>query len=282
MESRLGKGLSSLISSQVDLSSLAGVSISKNAPTKLPVIKLQAGKYQPRRHFNDAEINALADSIAEHGVLQPLVVRKIDGDLYEIIAGERRFRASKIAGLYEVPVSVIEVSDSKALEIAIIENIQRQDLNPIEEAEGYSRLVAEFSYTQEQLAKKLGVSRPKVTNSLRLLELPEEIKGYVIDGRISASHARTIAAHPDMHQYAAQVAENNISVRELENLVKKAKGKKIAKPAVLAHLSKELARQTGMTIKIEQKNPAKNIGRVMIAYGNLDEFNAIVKQLKKI
>lgn len=212
----LGRGLGSLI--QEAQSETGGSAVT--ADSMVDIESIHPNPNQPRTHFNDAELNELSDSIAEHGVLQPLLVRK-DAEGYEIIAGERRYQASKIAGLTEVPVIIKDVDDQKMLEIALIENLQRSDLNPIEEAKGYKQLIKQSGMTQEALSKAVSKSRSAITNSLRLLDLPEPVQQYLFDGRLMAGHARAILAVPYEEQrikLADKVVREGLSVRATENL----------------------------------------------------------------
>lgn len=212
----LGRGLGSLIQ---EAQSETGGSV-MTADSMVAIESIHPNPNQPRTHFNDAELNELSDSIAEHGVLQPLLVRK-DAEGYEIIAGERRYQASKIAGLTEVPVIIKDVDDQKMLEIALIENLQRSDLNPIEEAKGYKQLIKQSGMTQEALSKAVSKSRSAITNSLRLLDLPEPVQQYLFDGRLTAGHARAILAVPYEEQrikLAEKVVQEGLSVRATENL----------------------------------------------------------------
>lgn len=212
----LGRGLGSLI--QEAQSETGGSAVT--ADSMVDIESIHPNPNQPRTHFNDVELNELSDSIAEHGVLQPLLVRK-DAEGYEIIAGERRYQASKIAGLTEVPVIIKDVDDQKMLEIALIENLQRSDLNPIEEAKGYKQLIKQSGMTQEALSKAVSKSRSAITNSLRLLDLPEPVQQYLFDGRLTAGHARAILAVPYEEQrikLAEKVVQEGLSVRATENL----------------------------------------------------------------
>lgn len=212
----LGRGLGSLMG---EAQSETGF-VEQKEETKVPIDKINPNPNQPRTHFNETLLNELADSIRENGVLQPLLVRK-KGKGYEIIAGERRYQASKIAGLEELPVIVKEVDDQKMLELALIENLQRSDLNPIEEAKGYRQLIKESGMTQEALSKAVSKSRSSITNSLRLLDLPEPVQQYLFDGRLTAGHARAILAVPYEEQrikLADKVVAEGLSVRATENL----------------------------------------------------------------
>lgn len=212
----LGRGLGSLMG---EAQSETGF-VEQKEETKVPIDKINPNPNQPRTHFNETLLNELADSIRENGVLQPLLVRK-KGKGYEIIAGERRYQASKIAGLEELPVIVKEVDDQKMLELALIENLQRSDLNPIEEAKGYRQLIKASGMTQEALSKAVSKSRSSITNSLRLLDLPEPVQQYLFDGRLTAGHARAILAVPYEEQQiklADKVVAEGLSVRATENL----------------------------------------------------------------
>lgn len=212
----LGRGLGSLIQEAQTETGAAVV----QADSLVDIELIHPNPNQPRTHFNDVELNELSDSIAEHGVLQPLLVRK-DGKGYEIIAGERRYQASKIAGLKEIPVIIKDVDDQKMLEIALIENLQRSDLNPIEEARGYKQLIKSSGMTQEALSKAVSKSRSAITNSLRLLDLPEQVQQHLFDGRLTAGHARAILAVPYEEQrikLAEKVVQEGLSVRATENL----------------------------------------------------------------
>ena len=212
----LGRGLGSLMG---EAQSETGY-VDQKEETKVSIDKINPNPNQPRTHFNETLLNELADSIRENGVLQPLLVRK-KGEGYEIIAGERRYQASKIAGLEELPVIVKEVDDQKMLELALIENLQRSDLNPIEEAKGYRQLIRASGMTQEALSKAVSKSRSSITNSLRLLDLPEPVQQYLFDGRLTAGHARAILAVPYEEQrikLADKVVAEGLSVRATENL----------------------------------------------------------------
>jgi len=197
----------------------------RNATITLKISDIEPNRTQPRKEFNDAALAELADSISQHGIIQPLLVRPIFGGGYQIVAGERRWRAARMAGISEVPAVIREMSDGEVMELALIENLQREDLNPVEEAQGYQCLIDTYGLTQEETAKTVGKSRPTVTNALRLLNLPKEILDMVNSGKISAGHARTLLSfqNPDAMRKAAKLAaEQGISVRELEKMGKKA------------------------------------------------------------
>ena len=249
----LGKGLGALI----DDFSAAPAS---DTITKLPLQKVEPNPNQPRKSFDEEELQALADSIAEHGILQPLAVRTLDGGFYQIIAGERRWRAARMAGLEEVPVVVLEADDRTVMELALIENLQRQDLNPMEEAEGYRVLMEEYGLTQEQAAARVGKSRPAVTNALRLLALPEEVREMVEDGTLSAGHARAVLSLPNerLQKAAAQkIIALRLSVRQAEAMCKRMAAEEKpqkAKPALtvdyVGECEKMLTKQLGRRVRI--------------------------------
>ena len=257
-------------------------------PTRLPITDLTPGQYQPRHHFDAEALQHLADSISEHGIVQPIVVRKLATGQYEIIAGERRWRAAQKAKLHDVPVVIKDMSDEAALEIALIENLQREDLSPLEEAEGYQRLQEEFSYTQENLAKKLGRSRSHVTNMLRLLKLPEKIKPYVQDGKISAGHARALLTCAEPELLASKIMHDGLSVRQTEKLAptfgqnlsksKKPAPKTPRKDVDTLALEKDLSRELGVSVTITPQENGK--GTVSISYSDLDQLDNILEKLK--
>ena len=257
-------------------------------PSKLPITELTPGQYHPRHHFDAEALQHLADSISEHGIVQPIVVRKLATGQYEIIAGERRWRAAQKAKLHDVPVVIKDMSDEAALEIALIENLQREDLSPLEEAEGYQRLQEEFSYTQENLAKKLGKSRSHVTNMLRLLKLPEKIKPYVQDGKISAGHARALLTCAEPELLASKIMHDGLSVRQTEKLaptfgqnlskIKKPAPKTPRKDVDTLALEKDLSRELGVSVTITPQENGK--GTVSISYRDLDQLDNILEKLK--
>lgn len=217
----LGKGLSYLF----DENDIA----EKNAETKLNISDLYPRSNQPRKKFDEDALNALSQSIAENGMIQPIAVRKDKNGFYEIIAGERRWRAAKLAGLTEVPVVILEADDKKAAELSLVENIQREDLNPIEEAQAYKTLISDYGLTQDELSQRIGRSRPAIANSLRLLDLPEKISELVVEGKLSQGHARALLGlkNPDnMKAIADSVVFSDLSVRQTEDLVRKINNKK--------------------------------------------------------
>ena len=224
-EKKLGRGLSALLGESKVKSPLFSPE-NQDAVEKISLKKIRAGVYQPRQNFEETELQDLADSIKEHGVIQPIILRKTEDDFYEIIAGERRFRASKIANLTEIPAIVRKFSDNDALEIAIIENVQRSDLSPTEEARGYQRLMKEFSYTQEIVAKKVGKSRAHIANLLRLLTLPEKVREYLDSKQISMGHARAIINSINPEELAKKIIAKGLNVRDAEEIVRDEKSKK--------------------------------------------------------
>ena len=249
----LGRGLGALID---DFS----VPETQQEVTRLPLQKVEPNPNQPRRRFDEEELQSLADSIAEHGILQPLAVRAMEGGFYQIIAGERRWRAARLAGLKEVPVVVVEADDRTVMELALIENLQRQDLNPMEEAEGYRVLTEEYGLTQEQAAARVGKSRPAVANALRLLALPEDVRSLVEKGELSAGHARAVLSLPTparQRAAAQKILTLRLSVRQAEAMCKRlaAEEKKpepAKRPAVnyIAECEKALTRRLDRKVRI--------------------------------
>ena len=271
----LGRGLSSLL----------GDTKSKTNVTKLKIYDVKRNRLQPRKVFNKESLEELTNSIKERGVIQPIIVRK-DKSLvgkFEIIAGERRWLASQNAGLHEIPVVILDVDDEKTLEFAIVENVQRQDLNAIEEAQGYQRLIDEFSYNQEKLAKFIGKSRSYIANSLRLLGLPNEVISYVESEKITAGHARSLIGLPNAAQIAKKIAENKLSVRQSENLVRALRNKKnlkvvLSKDSNILDLEKSLVDKTGINVEI--KNNKNNSGKLFFEYKNLEQLDRLINTIK--
>lgn len=277
----LGRGLSALLGDETeDYASLDRVRLSKSVPIEL----LYAGSAQPRRHFDDDAIAALVASIREKGVLQPLLVRRhpAQANAYEIVAGERRWRAAQKAGLTEVPVVIKDLDDSEALELALIENIQREDLTAIEEAEGYQRLMEEFGHTQEALARVIGKSRSHIANLLRLLSLPESVQHMVDDGRLSAGHARALINTEAPSVWAELVVARGLSVRQIEQMVKKSTATPAAKLAPAARdpnivaLENDLSQLLGLKVSIKTKGEG---GTLDIAYETLEQLDDVLHRL---
>jgi ParB family chromosome partitioning protein len=271
----LGRGLSSLL----------GDTKSKTNITKLSINDVNRNRLQPRKVFNKESLEELTNSIKENGVIQPVIVRsdKSSAGKFEIVAGERRWLASQNAGLHEIPVIVLNVNDEKSLEFSIVENVQRQDLNAIEEAQGYQRLIDEFSYNQEKLAKFIGKSRSYIVNSLRLLSLPKEVISYVENEKISAGHARSLVGLPNATQIANKIAENKLSVRQSENLVRALRNKRNlkvvpSKDSNILDLEKSLVDKTGINVEI--KNNKNNSGKLSFEYKNLEQLDRLINIIK--
>src|ERR1044071_5803904 len=230
--SRLGRGLASLIG-DIGGESQATDRGSRNQ-RKVPIEFVRANPRNPRKLFSDAELSELTDSIRERGIIQPIIVRSRGADSFEIIAGERRWRAAQRAGLHELPIVVLDVSDAEALELAIIENVQRSDLNPLEEATGYQSLGKEYNHTQEEIAKIVGKSRSHIANTLRLLHLPEKVKVYINSGKLTAGHARMLVGQSNAEELADQIVNQGLNVREVEAIARKMGRQKGGKAAASA------------------------------------------------
>jgi len=253
----------------------------------MPLTWLQPGAFQPRRHFDDEALKGLTESIRERGILEPIVVRLVAGtqESFEIVAGERRWRAAQRAGLHDVPVIVRALSDREALEYGLIENVQRQDLSPLEEAEGYKRLLEEFSHTQDNLAKIVGKSRPHITNMLRILALPAPVKQMIDKGEITLGHARAIITARDPLALAHEIVKKGLNVRQAEALAKREsenpqihKRKAATKQdADIIALEKDLERATGLKVKIHAQGRS---GSLSFYYHQLDQLEVLVKKLK--
>ena len=270
----LGRGLSSLI----------GETKTEININRLSVSDLVSNKLQPRKIFDDGNLQDLTNSIKERGIIQPIIVRKSsdDNSKYEIIAGERRWLAAQKAGLHDVPVVITEVDDLKSLEFAIVENVQRNDLNVIEEARGYQRLIEEFSYDQEKVAKFIGKSRSHIANILRLLGLPEAILKLIESKKLSPGHAKILVGLSNAEFVANKIIEKNLSVRQAENFVKifkiKKQSFKISKDANLQALESSIIEKIGLNILI--KNKKNNTGSLVINYQDLDQLNKIIEIIK--
>jgi ParB family chromosome partitioning protein len=285
--SRLGRGLAALIGDVGDETSVAD---SGRKPRRAPVESLRPNPRNPRRLFTDTELDELSDSIRERGIIQPIVVRALPGDKFEIIAGERRWRAAQRAGLHDVPIAVVEANDAQALEFAIIENVQRADLNPIEEASGYLALMDDFNRTQDEVAQIVGKSRPHVANTVRLLKLSEPVKQLVRSGKISAGHARLLLGQPNAEQIAHEIIDKGLSVRQLEIEMRKngaaqardvrreAKGHTgSAKDADTRALEKRLSDALGLEVGVDHRGEG---GTLRIKYRNLEQLDAVLKKLE--
>ena len=278
MESRLRKGLGR------GLSSLLGDTEKKIEKNKIAIQDLTRNQFQPRKYFSKENLEELTNSIKEQGVIQPIVVRphKTIKNKYEIIAGERRWLASQNAGLHEVPVVILDVDDAKSLEFAIVENVQRQDLNPIEEARGYQRLVDDFEYNQEKLSKFIGKSRSYIANSLRLLGLPKEILSMVEIGDLSAGHARTLIGLNNSVEIAKKIIQNKLSVRQSEVLTRQYRDKKFKlvskKDSNILELQKNLEEKIGLGVSIN--NNKNNSGTISFEYHDLDQLDKLINIIK--
>ena len=281
----LGKGLGALLGDDA-LQSQEGGSLS------LPISEVQPGLKQPRKRFDDESLADLADSIRTHGIIQPLTVRRLSSGYYQIIAGERRWRAAKLAGLHEVPAVIIEADDRTVMELGLIENLQREDLNPIEEANGYKVLMDEYGLTQDEVAQRVGKSRPAVANALRLLALPDAVHLLLEEGRLSAGHARAILSAPDKElqkRLAQKVVQDGLSVRQTEALAKRlAKAQDLLDeepaPAVpdfsiyLRAAVQDLSSRFGRKVHIIN---GKKKGKVELEYYNTDDLNALLELLEQ-
>ena len=282
----LGRGLSALMS---DVAQDAAEGTAPKRPDLvIPVEQIQPNPDQPRRTFAEDALQELATSIAEKGIIQPIIVRAApnDANSYEIVAGERRWRAAQIAKLHEIPVLVRDYDDTEVLEIAIIENIQRADLNPVDEAAGYRQLMDRFGHTQEKLATALGKSRSHIANVMRLLSLPDEIQGYLVAGSLSAGHARALIGHDRALQLAREVIQRKLSVRETENLAKKGPaikkrpipGAPVPKDADTVQIENELTASLGMKVTIDHKAGDEG-GKIAINYKSLDQLDDLLRAL---
>tara|TARA_Y100000310_G_scaffold242928_1_gene247194 strand:+ start:1583 stop:2428 length:846 start_codon:yes stop_codon:yes gene_type:complete len=279
MENRLKKGLGR------GLSSLLGDSSKKINTNKISIKDIIRNKFQPRKYFDKESLEELTNSIKKQGIIQPIVVRpdKSSVGKYEIIAGERRWLASQNAGLHEVPVVILNVDDAKLLEFAIVENVQRQDLNPIEEAKGYQRLVDDFNYNQEKLSQFIGKSRSYIANSLRLLSLPEDILLMVQQGNLSAGHARSLIGLNNSVEIAKKIIQKKLSVRQSEILARQFRNKKFKlvskKDSNILDLQKNLEEKTGLNVSINNKK--NNSGVISFEYKDLDQLDKLIDTIKK-
>lgn len=282
-ERGLGKGLGALLG-DTSLQAQEGGSIS------LPIAQVEPGLNQPRKQFDENALHDLADSIREHGIIQPLTVRRLSSGYYQIIAGERRWRAAKLAGLSEVPAVIIEADDRKVMELGLIENLQREDLNPMEEADGYLVLKEEYGMTQEEIAQRMGKSRPAIANALRLTALPVLLREMVVDGDLSAGHARALLALPrvDLQEKAAQqVISQELSVRQTEALVKKLQAEDKppkAKPneeqrIYLEEIEKNLSTRLGRKVSIAA---GRKKGKIELEYYDLEDLEALLALLESL
>ena len=267
----LGRGLSSLI----------GETKVESKTNKLLLSEIVPNKFQPRKNFDEDNLNDLSNSIKERGVIQPIIVRK-SGSEYEIIAGERRWLAARKAGLHDIPVVVTDADDLKSLEFAIVENVQRHDLNPLEEAMGYKRLIDEFSYDQEKVSKFIGKSRSYITNALRILNLPNDVLKFIEEKKITAGHAKILLGLENASFIANKIIEKKLSVRQSENFVKifkkKSGHKTLLKDPNIKELENLLINKIGLSVVI--KNDKRNKGTITFSYHDMDQLNKIIDIIK--
>jgi ParB family transcriptional regulator, chromosome partitioning protein len=283
--SRLGRGLAALMG---DVSAEATTTPERaRAQRRVPIEYLRPNPRNPRRNFSDAELDELAASIKQRGIIQPVVVRSVRGakDAYEIIAGERRWRAAQRAALHEIPIVPLEATDSEALELAIIENVQRTDLNPLEEGAGYQALASEYGHSHEDIAKIVGKSRSHVTNTLRLLKLPEPVKAYIHAGKITAGAARMLIGASDPEEMAREIVDLGLNVRQVEALAKdrapgsgRAVKKRAVKNADTIALERRVSNTLGLTVTVDHR--AKG-GVLHIHYRSLDQLEEVLRRLEK-
>jgi len=287
--SRLGRGLAALIG---DVGEESTTAEQARKPRRAPIESLKPNPRNPRRNFSEAELDELAVSIRERGIIQPIVVRQPSGerDSFEIIAGERRWRAAQRAGLHEVPIAVVEATDKQALEFAIIENVQRSDLNPLEEAAGYAALMEEFEHSQEEVAQIVGKSRPHVANTLRLLKLSEPVKELVRSGELSAGHARLLVGQPNALELAQDIIRRGLNVRQVEAAMRKDGAAQVrdvkreakgylsgAKDADTRALERRVSDALGLEVTVDHRGDG---GVLHIKYRDLDQLDAVLRKLE--
>jgi ParB family transcriptional regulator, chromosome partitioning protein len=283
--SRLGRGLAALIG-DVDVEAQGGER--PRGQRRVPIEFLKANPRNPRRSFSETELEELAQSLRERGMIQPIVVRHVQGaaDSFEIIAGERRWRAAQRASLHEVPIVVLDVSDGEALELAIIENVQRSDLNALEEANGYQSLAEEFNHSQDEIAQIVGKSRSHVANTLRLLRLPEPVKAYIRAGKLSAGHARMLVGQPNAEELADDIVARGLNVRQVEDMARKdgaaqvraMKPGRAGKDIDTLALEKRVSDTLGLKVGIDHRGKG---GTVQIKYRDLDQLDEILRRLSR-
>jgi ParB family chromosome partitioning protein len=283
--SRLGRGLAALIGD-------VGTESSAERPRgqrRVPTTSLRPNARNPRRNFSEEELDELTASLRERGMIQPIVARPVRGapDAFEIIAGERRWRAAQRAGLHEVPVVIVEATDEESLQLAIIENVQRSDLNPLEEAEGYRALMEDYSHTQDDIAKMVGKSRSHVANTLRLLKLPPSIRGYIVKGKLDAGHARMLVGQPNAEKLADQIVARGLNVRQVEEIARQESGRNgkpqsrkrsAEKNADTLALEKRLSDALGLVVSIDDRGES---GVVSIRYRSLEQLDDLAQRLEK-
>jgi ParB family chromosome partitioning protein len=286
--SRLGRGLAALIG---DVGNESSADQRPQGQRRIPTAALRPNARNPRRDFSNDELDDLAASLRERGIIQPIAVRPIRGvsDSYEIIAGERRWRAAQRAGLHEVPVVVIEATDDESLQLAIIENVQRSDLNPLEEAEGYRALIRDFSHSQDDIARMVGKSRSHVANMLRLQTLPDRVRAHIHSGRLSVGHARALIGHPDAERLAEEIVARGFNVRQVEEIARQQPGRankrsgknskqSANKAADTLVLEKQLSDALGLVVSIDHRGEG---GVISIRYRNLDQLDDLTERLSR-
>lgn len=278
---RLGRGLAALIGEDTSEESVVQ---DVRSLRHMPIDLLKASANNPRKTFTDADLEDLAKSIREKGLLQPIVVRPVANGEYEIVAGERRWRAAQRAGVHDVPVLIRDLTDGEALEIALIENIQRADLNPLEEARAYAQLLEQFNYTQQQLADSIGKSRSHIANTLRLMNLPEVVRAEIEKGQLTAGHARALVATDSPAELAAKIIKLGLSVRETEKLAREAASPKKPKPkaekdADTRALEKLVSEAIGLKLEITHKGDGS--GSLLITYKTLDQLEDVCRRLQR-
>jgi ParB family chromosome partitioning protein len=283
--SRLGRGLAALIG---DVGDETKVVERARGTRKAPIEFVKANPRNPRRNFSDEELGELAASIKQRGIIQPIVVRAIKGthDQFEIVAGERRLRAAQRAGLHEVPIITVDVSDAEALELAIIENVQRADLNPLEEAMGYQSLIDQYKHSQADVAQFVGKSRPHIANTLRLLQLPDSVKALINTGQLTAGHARALVGQPNADELARDIVSRGLNVRQVEALTQEKNGKgpskagkaKSRKDADTMALERRVSDALGLNVTIEHRGKG---GVVHISYGDLEQMEEVLRRLER-
>jgi ParB family chromosome partitioning protein len=275
----LGRGLSALIGDEA--AAVRGEPTANKDTRSLPVAFLQPGRFQPRMSFDEQPLAELAASIKEKGVLSPILVRPVGPDRYEIVAGERRWRAAQIAKLHDVPVVVRELADDQALELAIIENVQRADLNAIEEGTAYEELISQFGRTQEDVAREVGKSRSHIANTVRLLRLPDQVKTWIREGKLTAGHARTLLGAPDPEARARELIEGEMTVRQAEHrsAAKKKPGGQPAKDPNISDLESNISNRLGLKVQIIHKGDKG--GDMRISYKTLEQLDELTRRLTR-
>lgn len=286
--SRLGRGLASLIG-DVGTENPAAERAPARGQRKVPIELIRANPKNPRKTFTETELSDLTDSIRERGIIQPIVVRPVKGtDHFEIIAGERRWRAAQRAALHDVPIVVVEVNDSEALQLAIIENVQRADLNPLEEAAGYQALADDFHYSQEEIAKTVGKSRSHVANTMRLLKLSDPVKRYINEGKLTAGHARMLVGQPNADELAKDIVERGLNVRQVEEISREntariggvsSPGKAKVKDSDTAALERRVSDALGLKVSVDHK--PNGAGVVSVKYKDLEQLDEIMRRLAR-